>query len=301
MPARYSLPKWPTLYLERQLQGAVCGIDEAGCAPLAGPVVAAAVVLPAGAKPRALRGLTDSKLLSAESREHFYEIIHRMASVGVGMASVDEIDSLNIHHADMLAMRRAFDALPERPAHALVDGRSRPSLECRVETLVKGDRRSLSVAAASVVAKVTRDRIMHALAESFPDYGWQTNVGYGTDTHYLGLLRKGPTVHHRRSFAPMNTIFGPDGPALEGYRFQSPGEPADISEVELLFLRRDLHAVFDAAGHHVGILKNQRGGWTFQSVGYDADGRPLAGGGPLCQCHGVRVDQPDRACVLAIL
>ena len=301
MPAGYSLPLWPTLYRERGLEGRVCGIDEAGCAPLAGPVVAAAVVLPTSTKPRALRGLTDSKLLSAEKREHFFGIIHEIAQVGVGMASVDEIDTINIHHADLLAMTRAFEALPAPPDHALVDGRAKPPLNCDVEAIVKGDRRSLSIAAASVVAKVTRDRIMHALAERFPDYGWQTNVGYGTDVHYLGLLRRGPTQHHRRSFAPLNTIFGPGGPSLERYSFGRIDTAMTLEGLELFFLRNDLHAVFDGRGRHVGAVKNLRGHWTFQAVGYSHDGNPQPGAGPCSRFHGSRIDSPQPELVSLLL
>ncbi len=294
MPSCSPLPKWPTLNLERRFDGAVCGIDEAGCAPLAGPVVAAAVVLPAGAKPRALRGLTDSKLLSAENREHFFHVIHEIAQVGVGMASVDEIDTINIHHADLLAMTRAFEALPAPPKHALVDGRAKPSLNCNVEAIVKGDRRSLSIAAASVIAKVTRDRLMRELADSFPDYGWHTNVGYGTEAHYLGLLRNGPTEHHRRSFAPLNTIFAPMAIAWHRFRFVRINVEIDPAGMELFFLRNDLHAVFDARRRHVGLVKNLSGGWTFQAIGYDPDGRPQPGAGPCSRHHGLRLDSPDR-------
>lgn len=301
MSKRSPLPQWPTLYLERCLGGTVCGIDEAGCAPLAGPVVAAAVMLPSGPKPRSLRGLTDSKLLSAEKRAHFFEIIHRIADVGIGIASVGEIDRLNIHHADLLAMTRAFEALPAPPDHALVDGRAKPPLDCKTEAIVKGDRRSLSIAAASVVAKVTRDRIMHALAEQFPDYGWHTNVGYGTDAHYLGLLRRGPTEHHRRSFAPLNTIFGPDGPSLERYRFGRIDTTMALEGLELLFLRNDLHAVFDGCGRHIGVVKNLRGYWTFQAVGYGDDGKPEAGAGPCSRFHGLRVDRPQAELVARTL
>jgi len=301
MPSRSPLPKWPTLNLERRLDGAVCGIDEAGCAPLAGPVVAAAVVLPPGAKPRALRGLTDSKLLSAERREHFFDVIHEIAQVGVGTASVAEIDALNIHHADLLAMARACQALPKRPDHALVDGRARPSLDCKVEPIVKGDRRSLSIAAASVIAKVTRDRLMHALADSFPDYGWHTNVGYGTDAHYLGLLRKGPTEHHRRSFAPLNTIFTPMATAWHRFRFVRVDVEIDPAGVQVFFLRNDLHAVFDRGGHHLGVVKNLRGHWMFQAVGYDDDGKPETGAGPCSRFHGTRIDSPDHDQVFLLL
>ncbi|HMB39209.1 MAG TPA: ribonuclease HII [Wenzhouxiangellaceae bacterium] len=301
MSVRAPLPKWPTLHLERQFDGAVCGIDEAGVAPLAGPVVAAAVTLPSDSKPRILRGLTDSKLLSAEERERFHDVIRRIAQVGVGIASVGEIDDVNIYHANMRAMQRAFDALPERPGLALVDGRARPPLDCAVQTIVKGDRRSLSIAAASVIAKVTRDRLMHALADSFPDYGWHTNVGYGTDAHYLGLLRKGPTEHHRRSFAPLNTIFTPMARAWHRFRFVRIDVEIDPAGVELFFLRNDLHAVFDAGGHHIGLVKNLRGRWTFQAVGYGDDGKPKPGTGPCSRFHGSRIDWPEQELVFRLL
>lgn len=297
MPARLTLPKWPTLTLERECEGVVCGVDEAGCAPIAGPVVAAAVVLPQGSKPRQLRGLNDSKLLLGPARERFFDIIYRIGRVGVGLATVAEIDTLNIYHADMLAMQRAVAALAEAlgamPDVALVDGRGRPPVSCPVRTFIKGDRRSLSIAAASVVAKVTRDRLMRRLASEFPDYGWQTNVGYGTEVHYLGLLRKGPTQHHRKSFAPINTIFGPDGPALDGYRFSCVRERPDLARLKLLRLRHDLHAVFDGNGHHVGVVRNLRGRWTFQAVGYGDDQCPLPGKGPCANCHGERLDGPE--------
>jgi len=301
MRARTQLPKWPTLNLERGFAGAVCGIDEAGMAPLAGPVVAAAVKLPPGAKPRLLRGLNDSKLLSAEQRERFFDIIHRIAEVGVGMASVREIDELNIYHANMRAMQRAFDALPEQPDFALVDGRARPPLDCAVETLVKGDRRSLSIAAASVVAKVTRDRLMHELADAFPGYGWETNVGYGTDAHYLGLLRQGPNEHHRNSFAPLNTIFSPMASAWNRFRFVPVTEVERIDALELFFLRADLHAVFARDGCHVGLIKNVRGHWTFQAVGYGDDGQPLNGDGPFRRQHGKTIDAPEARLLTELL
>jgi ribonuclease HII len=294
MPAGFALPKWPTLNLERELDGTVCGVDEAGCAPLAGPVVAAAVILPRGPKPRQLRGLTDSKLLPPAARARFFDIIHRIARVGVGIATVQEIDRLNIYYADMLAMQRAVEALGEVPDAALVDGRGRPSVSCTVKTLVKGDRRSLSIAAASVIAKVVRDRLMQELASRYPDYGWHTNVGYGTDAHYLGLLRKGPTEHHRRSFAPMTTLFGADGHALAQLRFQRMHEAPDLARVKLLELRHDLHAVFDGTDHHVGVVKNLRGRWTFRAVGYDEDQTPLAGEGPCSGFHGARLASPRQ-------
>ena len=301
MPARTPLPKWPTLNLERGFAGAVCGIDEVGMAPLAGPVVAAAVTLPPGPKPRALRGLNDSKLLSAEQRERFFDIIHRIAGVGVGVASVDEIDALNIYHANMRAMQRAFDALPQRPEFALVDGRAKPPIDCAVETVVKGDRRSLSIAAASVVAKVTRDRLMHELAGLFPGYGWETNVGYGTDAHYLGLLRQGPTGHHRNSFAPLNSIFSPMATAWNRFRFEPVADFGHIDGLELFFLRADLHAVFADDGCHVGLVKNVRGRWTFQAIGYRDDGYPLDGDGPFKRHHGARIDAPEYGPLIELL
>ena len=303
MVARLTLPKWPTLNLERECEGTVCGVDEAGVAPLAGPVVAGAVVLPRGPKPRLLRGLTDSKLLPAAERERFFDLIRRIGKVGVGIATVEEIDSLNIYHANMLAMQRAVMAVAEAlgcmPDVALVDGRGKPPVSCAIRTYVKGDRRSLSIAAASVIAKVTRDRLMQALAPQFPDYGWKTNVGYGTDTHYLGLLRKGPTEHHRRSFAPINTIFGPDGPALDELRFTSIRERPDLSRVKVLVLRQDLHAVFDGTDRHIGVVKNLRGHWTFQAIGYCDEG-PLPGDGPCAGFHGERLPGPARQALLRL-
>jgi len=301
MSATSPLPKCPNLKLEREIEGRVCGVDEAGCAPLAGPVVAAAVLLPNGARPRQLRGLNDSKLLSAAERERLFVAIQRVGGVAVGMATVAEIDRLNIFHADMLAMQRAVEGLGELPDLALVDGRGTPALRCRVRTVIKGDRRSLSIAAASVVAKVVRDRLMHALAEEYPDYGWQTNVGYGTDAHYLGLLRKGPTEHHRRSFAPLNTLFSADARSLRAFSFRPmPGRP-ELAGLRLLRLRQDLHAVFDGRDHHLGGLKNLRGRWTFQAIGYDDDGRLLPGGGPCAGCHGLRLAGPDGPALMELL
>lgn len=220
--------------------------------------------------------------------------------MGTGIATVEEIDRLNIFHADMLAMQRAIEALGHAPDAALVDGRGRPPVSCAVTTLVKGDRRSLSIAAASVIAKVVRDRLMQGLAAQYPDYGWQTNVGYGTDTHYLGLLRKGPTEHHRRSFAPLTTIFSPDGPALAQFRFRRMSEAPDLKRVKLLELRPDLHAVFDGTDHHVGVVKNLRGRWTFQAVGYGEEQGPLAGEGPCGRFHGARLAGPRRRVLLRL-
>ena len=294
MPVPAPLPRSPNLKLEREFEGVICGIDEAGCAPLAGPVVAAAVVLPSGPKPRQLRGLNDSKLLRAEERERFFALIQRIGRVGVGMATVAEIDRLNIFQADMLAMSRAVQALGFTPDVALVDGRAAPPVAGNVIPVVKGDRRSLSIAAASVIAKVVRDRLMHELAARHPGYGWETNVGYATDVHYLGLLRKGPTEHHRRSFAPLTTIFGPHGPMPGTFSFGPLRRKPDLAGISLLGLRQDLHAVFDGGGHHIGVLKKLRGQWSFRAVGYGSDGEPVNGGGPCAACHGDTLEGPGR-------
>ncbi len=182
----------------------VCGIDEAGRGPWAGPVVAAAVILDRGRVPA---GLGDSKKLTAPRREALLAELEACACVGVGIASVEEIDSLNILRANDLAMRRAVEALARSPAAALVDGnRVPPGLPCPAEAAVKGDARAMSVAAASIVAKVTRDRIMADLARAHPGYGWERNAGYGTRAHRDAIETLGVTPVHRRSFRPIHNI-----------------------------------------------------------------------------------------------
>jgi ribonuclease HII len=194
----------PDLDLERDCGGLVCGIDEVGRGPLAGPVVAAAVILDLDHLPRELRrGIDDSKALTAAAREDYCRELRRCAVIGVGAASVREIDTINILRASLVAMQRALRALGVRPDAALVDGNIAPALPCPVTTVIGGDARSLSIAAASIVAKVTRDRIMRELASRYAGYGWETNVGYGTRQHHEGLATLGVTVHHRRSFAPV--------------------------------------------------------------------------------------------------
>ena len=184
--------------------GPVAGIDEAGRGPLAGPVVAAAVILMQGRIPK---GLNDSKQLTPEAREELYPLIlEKAVAVGVGEASVDEIDLVNIRQATHLAMARAVRALSVAAAFALVDGNDPPPLPCPCDTLIDGDARSVSIAAASIVAKVTRDRMMSALHEEHPNYGWITNKGYSTEEHLAALNLHGPTRHHRRSFAPVHNI-----------------------------------------------------------------------------------------------
>ena len=182
----------------------VCGIDEAGRGPLCGPVVAACVVLDAARLPD---GIADSKRLSEAAREKLAEEIRACARVGIGLATAAEIDALNIHHATLLAMRRAFDALPgERPRMALVDGRFVPTLPCTAEAVVKGDDLVLSIAAASIVAKVERDRIMQELDARYPHYGLAQHKGYPTKAHIAALREHGPCPEHRRSFAPVAEV-----------------------------------------------------------------------------------------------
>lgn len=187
-----------------KMGGPVAGVDEAGRGPLAGPVVAAAVIFEKGRVPK---GLDDSKVMTVEAREEAYAAIMKMAlAVGVGDASVDEIDLMNIRQATHIAMARAVRALAIQPIFALVDGNDAPALPCPCDTIIGGDGRSASIAAASIIAKVTRDRMMTALHETFPVYGWLTNKGYGTEEHLGALGIHGVTPHHRRSFAPVHNI-----------------------------------------------------------------------------------------------
>ncbi len=194
----------PDLALESELGGVVVGIDEVGRGPLAGPVVAAAVILDVARLPAALlRRLDDSKKLSKRLREDLAALLPETAVIGFGEADVAEIDRINILQATLLAMRRAYDALGRAADHALVDGNRPPRLPCPVRCVVGGDGKSLSIAAASVVAKVRRDRLMADLALAHPGFGWERNAGYGTAEHLDALRRLGPTPHHRRSFAPV--------------------------------------------------------------------------------------------------
>ncbi|WP_415794025.1 ribonuclease HII, partial [Cereibacter sphaeroides] len=175
-----------------------------GRGPLAGPVTAAAVRLFPGRIPE---GLNDSKKLTAPRREMLAAEIHTVAEVSIAHASVEEIDRLNILQASHLAMGRALAGLPSRPDFALIDGHMVPKgLGHRCRAIVKGDALCLSIAAASIVAKVARDRIMVDLEQQHPGYGWRTNAGYGTKDHLQALLNLGPTPHHRRSFKPVHNI-----------------------------------------------------------------------------------------------
>ena len=205
----------PDLELERILErvwgGPVAGVDEAGRGPWAGPVVAAAVILP-DAVPEVLAvGLDDSKKLTAARRRALLGTLQGCAVIGIGAASVAEIAALNILVASHLAMCRALRSLSTPPGCALIDGNMLPKdLPCPGEAAVKGDGRSLSVAAASIVAKETRDRIMAALAVRYPAFGWERNSGYGTRQHRDGLATAGVTRHHRRTFAPIAKMLSPE-------------------------------------------------------------------------------------------
>lgn len=183
----------------------VAGLDEAGRGPWAGPVFAAAVVLDPAELPKSLRrSLNDSKKLAAPRRAEFHALLCDCALIGVGQSAVEEIDSLNILQATFLAMRRAVEALPQSPAALLIDGNRLPAGLCLpAEPVVKGDGLSLSIAAASVVAKVERDREMDRLAALYPGYGWESNRGYGTAEHLAALRERGPCPAHRRSFRPV--------------------------------------------------------------------------------------------------
>lgn len=179
----------------------VAGLDEVGCGPLAGPVVAGAVVL----HPRspAIDGVFDSKTLSAKQRETAAtEIRGQVLAWALGAASTREIERLNIRRATILAMRRAIARLPVEPERLLVDGRRLPELGDHT-AIVKGDRKSLSIACASILAKVVRDRLMRSLAHRYPEYGWESNKGYATGSHLAAIRRLGPTPHHRATWSPV--------------------------------------------------------------------------------------------------
>ena len=190
--------------------GPLAGVDEAGRGPLAGPVVAAAVILDRRCVPP---GIADSKRLTRSERDRLFQALRASAAIGIGAASVTEIDARNILAATMLAMQRAVARLPLTPALVLIDGNRAPALACPAETVVKGDSRSLSIAAASIVAKVVRDRAMTRLAAAHPGFGWERNAGYGTREHRESLRRLGPTAHHRRSFAPVRELLAGGGGA----------------------------------------------------------------------------------------
>lgn len=180
---------------------AVAGVDEAGVGPMAGPVVAAAVMF---APEAFIKGVHDSKQLLPEKREELFpQIMERALAVGVGSADVDEIDRLNIYWATMLATKRAISALAREPQHVLVDGRKIPGLALPQTRIVGGDRKSFCIAAASIIAKVTRDRLMHEFERLYPGYGFAEHKGYCTPEHIRIVEQRGPSAIHRRSFSPV--------------------------------------------------------------------------------------------------
>lgn len=196
--------KFPDLSLEITAGGIVAGVDEAGRGPWAGPVVAGAVILNQNRLPI---GINDSKKLSAAKRESLYEEILQNSRTGVGISTVEEIDSINILEATKLAMQRAVAMLGDININlVLIDGNKAPALAFPTQTVIGGDAKSLSIAAASIIAKVTRDRIMCELAQIHPEYSWENNSGYGTKKHIEALAQYGVTPHHRRSYKPIREL-----------------------------------------------------------------------------------------------
>jgi len=194
----------PSFRIENRHRGRIAGIDEAGRGPWAGPVVAAAAILNPATLPKTLTArLDDSKKLTRGVREALFAEILVHAETGVGVATVVEIDTVNILQATFLAMRRALANLPACPDAAIVDGNCTPDLPCPTHPVIRGDGLSLSIAAASILAKVTRDRMMESLARDHPGYGWERNAGYGTAEHRAAIERLGITPQHRRSFKPI--------------------------------------------------------------------------------------------------
>ena len=185
--------------------GPIAGVDEAGRGPLAGPVVAAAVVLDPARIPE---GIADSKALDAKTRRSLYQEILGAARVGIGVADVDRIDSDNILKPRCGPWRRRWPALGCRPKLVLIDGNKAPQLDCTTRTIVQGDAKCLSIAAASIVAKVARDAMMAELARDYPHYGFDRHKGYGTREHHAAIARHGVTPHHRRSFRPVQLALG---------------------------------------------------------------------------------------------
>jgi ribonuclease HII len=199
----------PTRHFEnsmlRQGHHLVAGVDEVGRGPLAGPVVAAAVVFDTRRVPK---GIDDSKALTPERRSDLFDKILDCAEVGIATVSAAEIDRINIRQASLLVMRRAISALPRRPCVALIDGDDPPALSCATHTIIGGDARSLSIAAASIVAKVFRDGLMRRLEGCHPGYGFAAHKGYSTKTHLAALARLGPSPVHRLSFTPVRLAAG---------------------------------------------------------------------------------------------
>ena len=209
--------RWSTIERDLRTQHGplIAGIDEVGRGPLAGPIVACAVVMPP--EKRAMPGVNDSKQLTIKKREKLVgKIMANAVGVGIGAASVREIDRFNILQASVLAMRRALRHLAVTPNHVVVDGRRLRTLEIDHTAVIHGDARCYSIACASIIAKITRDRVMRALASRHPGYAWEDNVGYATPTHLKAIAQQGITAHHRKSFLPVSQFtLNFDPPAAE--------------------------------------------------------------------------------------
>ncbi len=194
----------PSFAIEDTHQGIICGIDEVGRGPLAGPVVAGAVIINRAIAPiDILEQINDSKKLNAKKREYLFYKIHEFADVAIAEISPEEIDDINILQATLKAMGHAYNHLKAIPDIALIDGNKAPKISGKTQTIVKGDSISLSIAAASIVAKHYRDELMKKIANDFPQYGWEHNAGYGTKEHLEAIEKYGITIHHRKSFAPI--------------------------------------------------------------------------------------------------
>ena len=226
--ARRAPLRWSSIERDLRRGGGelIAGVDEVGRGPLAGPVVACAVIMPPDA--RAIPGVDDSKLLTAAERVRLAAKIRaRAIALGLGAASVREIDRVNIYHASVLAMRRALSRLPVRPDHVLVDGRPIRTLGVPHQAIVGGDARCFAIACASIVAKVTRDRLMEALGRRYPEYRWERNAGYATRDHLAGLDARGITPHHRRSFTRVDQlVLALEALPSDDEALESPGEHA---------------------------------------------------------------------------
>jgi ribonuclease HII len=201
----------PNFSFEAKHKGLVAGVDEVGRGSLAGPVIAAAVILGTShLSTRLLSEINDSKMLAKQKREYVYNELKLLEDKGtytsIGKASVEEIDDLNILQASLLAMKRAIEKLAIQPSAVLVDGNQIPKVYMSANSIKKGDSVSFSIAAASIVAKITRDRLMEKLGLLFPQYGWKNNAGYGTLEHRNALANHGVTPHHRKSFAPVAKV-----------------------------------------------------------------------------------------------
>jgi ribonuclease HII len=221
-PSRRKAGPGPDFTFEKSMKGLVCGLDEVGRAPLAGPVVAACVFIPKDKlKESVWSEVNDSKLLSAAKREELFDEIRLHSAWAISEACSDEIENINIVQASFLAMRRAYDAMIAnfnvRIDGALIDGSIKPEFPCKVKTIVKGDSKSVSIAAASIIAKVYRDRMMQRLGAEFPHYGWEQNAGYPTRQHLDAIQKHGLTHFHRKTFAPVRNFieFGNIEPQLK--------------------------------------------------------------------------------------